>query len=267
MHIILLLILLSLFHFRAFSAEEVVTNDNKHIIVGAQLSGLFHLGTGTENRGVYFDIIYKALQETGLYEQFELIVMPMSRAKKDFVEKKYACYAPGIASFDLTNEAKDLGHSLISTPLNRASVRVISKDPGDVPSSASDISNYSVLSIVRGTPMSDEMKGIAERVTQVFYVNSEAENVQMLVSEKVDYIFAFYPDILFAYETLGINPLPFNQDYSPLVMDDTVLCHPEFEDAFNVLDTKLEEYKKDGTLSAILGHLYMLPENVSAERM
>lgn len=261
MHIIPLILLLSLFHFRTLAAEEVVTNDNKHIIVGAQLSGLFHLDTGTENRGVYFDIIYKALQETGLYEQFELIVMPMSRAKKDFVEKKYACYAPGIASFDLLDEAKDLGQSLVSTPLNRASVRVISNDADDVPSNASDIPNYSVLSIVRGTPMSDEMKDIAERVTQVFYVNSETENVQMLVSEKVDFIFAFYPDILFAYDTLGINPLPFNKDYSPLVMDDTVLCHPEFEDAFSVLDKKLREYKENGTLKAMLGHLYMLPES------
>lgn len=240
---------------------EVTSKDNKHIIVGAQLSGLFHLGTGTENRGVYFDIINQALIESGLSEEFEINVMPMSRAKKDFVEKKYACYAPGITSFDLVDEAKDLGHSLISTALNRASVRVISRSAEDVVKKSTDMPNHSVLSIVRGTPMSEEMRAIKERAGHVFYVNSETENVKMLLSGKVDYIFAFYPDILFAYDQLGIAPLPFSQDYTPLVMDDTVLCHPEFESAFNTLNEQLLKYKQDGTLKTILGLLYMLPES------
>lgn len=249
-----------LFSVGVSAAQEVITTDNKHIIVGAQLSGLFHLGKGTEDRGIYFDIIHRALKESGLSNEFEINVMPMSRAKKDFVEKKYACYAPGITSFDLVDEAKDLGHSLISTPLNRASVRVITKFEENMVIQASDIPNHSVLSIVRGTPMSKEMRSIAERATQMFYVNSETENLQMLLSGKVDYIFAFYPDILFAYDQLGIEPLPYSKSYTPLALDDTVLCHPEFEQAFTRLDEKLMEYKRDGTLKEMLGPLYMLTD-------
>ncbi len=59
----------------------------KKVIVGAQLTGLFHIPGEHEGPGVYHEILQRALVESGLADQLEIIVMPMSRAKRGFVNK------------------------------------------------------------------------------------------------------------------------------------------------------------------------------------
>ena len=232
----------------------------KKVIVGAQLTGLFHIPGEHEGPGVYHEILQRALVESGLDDQVELIVMPMSRAKRGFVNKQYACYAPGITSFDLEDTSLDLQDVLISVPLNKAMVRVISRDEQHIVRQATDIPDHAVLSIVRGTPLSSDMLGIVERVMHIFEVSSETENVQMLIDHKVDYIFSFYPDVLFAYEELGMAELPYANAYSPLTMHDTLICHPGHKPLFKAINQKLEEFARSGVLNEMLGDLNMFAE-------
>ncbi|MBR9792577.1 MAG: hypothetical protein GYB58_12595 [Gammaproteobacteria bacterium] len=232
----------------------------KKVIVGAQLTGLFHIPGEHEGPGVYHEILQRALVESGLDEQAEIIVMPMSRAKRGFVNKQFACYAPGIATFDLEDVSLELQDVLISVPLNKAMVRVISRDEQHLVRHARDIPNHAVLSIVRGTPLSKEMQQIVDRVTHLFEVSSETENVQMLNDNKVDYIFSFYPDVLFAYEELGMSELPYSMEYSPLTMHDTVICHPGHKPLFKAINQKLEEFARSGVLNQMLGDLNMFTE-------
>ena len=238
----------------------------KKVIVGAQLTGLFHIPGEHEGAGVYYEILQRALAESGLVDQVEIIVMPMSRAKRGFVDKQYACYAPGITSFDLQDSSLDLQNVLISMPLNKAMVRVISRQEQPPVMQASDIPNHAVLSIVRGTPMSDEMQDIADRVMEVFEVSSETENVQMLMNKKVDYIFSFYPDVLFAYEELGISELPYSKQFSPLTMRDTMICHPGHEELFSAINEKLIQFAQNGVLKQMLGDLNMFAETPQGDQ-
>lgn len=233
----------------------------KKVIVGAQLTGLFHIPGEHQGPGVYHEILQRALVESGLADQVEIIVMPMSRAKRGFVNKQFACYAPGIATFDLEDASLDLQDVLISVPLNKAMVRVISRDEQHLVRQASDIPNHAVLSIVRGTPLSSEMQGGADRVMHLFEVSSETENVQMLNDNKVDYIFSFYPDVLFAYEELGMSELPYAEEYSPLTMRDTLICHPGHQPLFNAINKKLGEFAQSGLLKQMLGDLNMFAES------
>ena len=232
----------------------------KKVIVGAQLTGLFHIPGEHQGSGVYYEILQRALVESGLADQVEIIVMPMSRAKRGFVNKQFACYAPGITSFDLEDASLDLQDVLISVPLNKAMVRVISRDEQHLVRQASDIPDHAVLSIVRGTPLSSEMQGIAERVMHLFEVSSETENVQMLNDNKVDYIFSFYPDVLFAYQELGMSEFPYAVEFSPLTMRDTLICHPGHERLFKAINNKLEEFARSGVLKQMLGDLNMFAE-------
>ena len=237
------------------------TGNAKKVIVGAQLTGLFHIPGEHEGSGVYHEILQRALVESGLADQVEIIVMPMSRAKRGFVDHQFACYAPGIATFDLEDVSLGLQDVLISVPLNKAMVRVISRDEQRLVHQASDIPDDAVLSIVRGTPLSSEMQEIADRVMHLFEVSSETENVQMLNDHKVDYIFSFYPDVLFAYEELGISELPYAKEYSPLTMRDTLICHPAHESLFKAINRKLMEFAKNGVLKQMLGSLNMFAES------
>ncbi|MEC9259945.1 MAG: hypothetical protein VYD53_01255 [Pseudomonadota bacterium] len=232
----------------------------KKVIVGAQLTGLFHIPGEHEGPGVYQEILQRALVESGLADQVEIIVMPMSRAKRGFVNKQFACYAPGITSFDLEDASLDLQDVQISVPLNKAMVRVISRDEQHLVRQARDIPDHAVLSMVRGTPLSSDMLGITNRVMHLFEVSSETENVQMLIDHKVDYIFSFYPDVLFAYEELGMAELPYDKAYSPLTMSDTLICHPGHERLFKVINNKLEEFALSGVLKQMLGDLNMFAE-------
>ncbi|GGF54343.1 hypothetical protein [Alteromonas lipolytica] len=232
----------------------------KRVIVGAQLSGLFHIPGEHEGPGVYNEILQHALDESGLADEVEIIVMPMSRAKRGFVDKLYACYAPGIATFDLNDDTKDLQDVLISIPLNQAMVRIIVRDEQQIVHQLSDIPDHAVISIVRGTPMSEEMQALADRVMQTFYVSSETENVQMLVAGKVDYLLSFYPDVLFAYKELGMKPLPYSKDFSPLSIDDTMICHKGYEHIFTVINNQLKTFAKNGMFRQMLGEFYTGPE-------
>lgn len=231
----------------------------KKVIVGAQLSGLFHIPGEHEGPGVYNEILKKAVNDSGLADEVDIIVMPMSRAKRGFVDKHYACYAPGIATFDLNDSTKDLQDVLISMPLNKALVRIIVREASQVVHQLSDIPNHAVISIVRGTPMSEAMQALAERVMQVFYVSSETENVQMLMAGKVDYLLSFYPDVLFAYKELGMQPLPYSKDFTPLAIDDTMICHQGHEHIFNIINNQLKAFAQNGTLQQMLGELYTGP--------
>lgn len=231
----------------------------KTMIVGAQLSGLFHIPGEHEGPGVYNEILQKAVNESGLADEVEITVMPMSRAKREFVDRRFACYAPGIATFDLNDRTKNLQDVLISMPLNKAMVRIIVREASQVVHQLSDIPDHAVISIVRGTPMSEAMQALAERVMQVFYVSSETENVKMLMAGKVDYLLSFYPDVLFAYKELGMKPLPYSTDFTPLSIDDTLICHQDHEHIFNIINNQLQAFAQNGTLQQMLGELYTGP--------
>jgi hypothetical protein len=231
----------------------------KHIISTAELSGLFHNSEQQQEKGVYFDVLAKILDETGLKNSFEIIVMPMKRAKMGFINHQYACYSPGLDTFDSQTESNRLKDVLVSTPLNKAIVRVVSAKHKLVIKGIEEIGSDDLISMVRGTPLSLEMREAAKRAGQLFFVNSEVENITMLQSGRVDHLFVFYPDALFAYKKLGITEhFPYARQFAPLVIDDTVTCHKDYASAFALINKKIKQYQRDGTLKRILGDFYMI---------
>jgi hypothetical protein len=231
----------------------------KNIISTAELSGLFHITEQRQDKGVYFDVLAKILHETGLTNSFEIIVLPMKRAKMGFINHQYACYSPGLDTFDSQTESNQLKDVLVSTPLNKAIVRVVSAKHKLVIKGMEEIGPDDLISMVRGTPLSLQMRKAAKRAGQLFFVKSELENITMLQSGRVDHLFVFYPDALFAYKKLGITEhYPYASQFAPLVIDDTVTCHKEHASAFALINAKINQYRRDGTLKRMLGDFYMI---------
>ncbi|MFT4939863.1 MAG: hypothetical protein ACI88A_002912 [Paraglaciecola sp.] len=234
----------------------------RQVLSAAELSGLFHhiqQPQLQEERGVYFHVLAQILDETGLKNSFEIIVMPMKRAKKGFVNHEYACYSPGFDTFDLETKTNLLENVLVSAPLNRAIVRVASAKHKSVINGFEDIGSDDLISMVRGTPMSPQMQEAAKRAGQFFFVNSELENISMLQNGRVNKLFLFYPDVLFAYKKLGITEhFPYAKQFAPLVIDDTVVCHKDYASAFALINEKINQYRRDGTLKRMLGDFYMI---------
>jgi hypothetical protein len=231
----------------------------RQVISAAELSGLFHDTEQQQERGVYFDLLAQILRETGLNNSFEIIVMPMKRAKMGFIHHDYACYAPGIDTFDSQTEANLLADVLITTPLNKAIVRVVSAQHKPVIKRLEEIGSDDLISMVRGTPLSLQMQQAVKRARQLFLVNSELENISMLQNGRVNHLFLFYPDAVFAYKKLGISKhFPYAKQFAPLVIDDTVICHRDYASAFALINEKIKQYQRDGTLQRMLGDYYMI---------
>jgi hypothetical protein len=236
------------------------SDKDRHILSAAELSGLFHSRQAPqEDRGVYFAVVSQILLETGLSDTYEIIVMPMKRAKLGFINHEFACYAPGLGTFDSQVERSMLNDVLLSKPLNQAIVRVISAKNKPMVKGVDDIKSGSLISMIRGAPLSVQMQDMVNKAGDIVFVNSERENIRMLINQRVDYLFLFYPDAISAYKNLGITEhFPYATQFSPLIIDDNIICHPEFIADFNLINDKIEQYQNDGTLKRILGNTYIV---------
>lgn len=246
--------------FSAFYAWAEPENE-KFIIAAAELSGLFNLSGPSEApqpEGIYYQLLQRILQETGQATHYQIVVMPMRRAKQMFKLQQAACYVPGLDTFDPDEKAQLPANLNSSTPINRALVRVLSHDPQRLISKPEDIRKADSISVVRGVPVSAEMNLMLQRAGSHFLVSSEQENLKLLSIGRVDFVLAFYPDVIHAYQNLGItHPYPFNPNYSPLEIIDNVLCHLQHDAIIKLIDTKLIQYNQDGTLLQLLGESYL----------
>lgn len=246
--------------FSAVFATPLSAKD-KSIIAAAELSGLFHLSAGDDHSqadGVYYQLLHKILRETKQDSHYQIAIMPMRRAKQMFKQHQAACYVPGLNTFDKHEQAKLPDNLSSSLPINRALVRVLSGTTNRLISKAEDITKTDSISAVRGVPLSAEMNLMMARAGSHYLVTSELENLKLLSSGRVDFVLAFYPDVIFAYKSLGLEtPYPFDPAYSPLEITDNVLCHPQHEGLIKLIDSKLTQYSKDGTLKQLLGDYYL----------
>lgn len=236
----------------------------KHQIAAAELSGLFNapdmqMADKGSSPGVYQDLLALILHETGLEADYEIAVLPMKRAKMGFSRRQFACYAPGFDTFDLPERNALPKDILSSSAFNHAIVKVLSRHDNAIVKNANDISKNNVISLVRGVPINPQMQYMMDNSLKYYLVNSEYENLQMLISGRVDHILAFYPDILAAYKQLGINKhFPFDATFSPLIIKDNLICHKEHESAFKQIEAAILKYQQQGLLQKIL-HDYYLP--------
>lgn len=237
----------------------------KYQIAAAELSGLLNApiatAPGSVPTGVYALLLSDILQETGLAKQYELLVLPMKRAKTEFIKGLVACYAPGLDSFDSPERAllrKDL---LSSSPYNYAMVKIISRPGTALVKSAADIGNKDRVSIVRGVPVSPQMQRILNNAQHFYSVNSETENLKMLMSGRVNYSLVFYPDVLAAYRELGLTEqFPFDKNYSPSTVRDNLICHPAHKKAFMQIEASIARYQQQGRLKELLQQYYLPKE-------
>lgn len=234
-----------------------------NVIAAAELSGLFQSPENTNSSpGVYQELINRILVETGFDGRYEIVVVPMKRAKKQFLLGKVACYAPGLDTFDESELPDNVHQLLTSAPMNIALVRVVSRNGESLVNSLKQIGKNDTLSLVRGVPTNDVMLQMMAKAGQTFQVNSEVENIKMLASGRVNRLLVFYPDVLFAYKQLNIEELPYAQSYSPLVIKDNLVCHPQHRAFFDAFDKTLLEYEQNGTLKQILGDYYVSPQTL-----
>lgn len=233
----------------------------KFIIAAAELTGLFNLSgppDAPEPDGIYYQLLQRILQETGQDNHYQLLIMPMRRAKQMFKQQQAACYVPGLDTFDPDEKAQLPDNLNSSTPINRALVRVVSRDPQRLISKPDDIRKTDSISVVRGVPVSAAMNQMLQRAGSHYLVTSEQENLKLLSIGRVDFVLAFYPDVIHAYQSLGITqPYPFDPTYSPLEIIDNVLCHVQHDAVIKLIDIRLKQYSRDGTLQQLLGESYL----------
>lgn len=240
---------------------------DKHQIAAAELSGLFKApsssgGTITESAGVYYHLLSRLLEETKLDQHYEIVVLPMKRAKVDFSRKYFACYAPGLDTFDPTERQALPKDILSSSAFNHAIVKVLSQKNKPVVKTVEDISSTDTISIVRGVPISPDMQRILDKASKFYLVTSEYENLQMLMSGRVTHSLVFYPDVTAAYHQLGIKDhFPFDNSFSPHTIRDNLICHKEHQSAFVKIEQSIQRYREQGLLQHILLDYYM-PESV-----
>lgn len=237
----------------------------KFQIAAAELSGLFNAPDITSQarsqQGVYYQLLSQMLQETGLASRYELVVLPMKRAKADFAKGLFACYAPGLDTFDAPERALLDSQLLSSTPFNYAMVKVISRPGAPLVTSAADVTGKDQVSIVRGVPISPQMQRILDNAQHFYTVGSELENLQMLMSGRVNYSLVFYPDVLAAYRELGLKQqFPYDHNYSPSTIRDNLICHAQHKSAFEKINTAIQRYQKQGKLKKVLQEYYLPPE-------
>ncbi len=248
----------------ALTAVAQTTAPPPHIIAAAELSGLFQSPENAgASPGVYQQLINRILEETGFDRRYELVVVPMKRAKKQFVLGKVACYAPGLDTFDENELPDNVQQLLTSVPMNIALVRVVSRNGESLVSSIKQIGKNDTISLVRGVPTNSIMQQMMAQAGQTFQVNSEVENLKMLASGRVNRLLVFYPDVLFAYKQLNIDELPYAQSYSPLVIKDNLVCHPQHRAFFDAFEKALLNYEHNGTLKQILGDYYVSPHTLT----
>jgi polar amino acid transport system substrate-binding protein len=246
-------------------STQISASDNRHIIAAAELSGLFTVHSDSANAsaqldGVYYQLLSNILAETGLAAQYSLQVMPMKRAKTAFNRRAAVCYSPGLETFDPAERALLPDNIISSKPFNRALVRVIAKTPERIIRSIDDIKRSDVIGLVRGVPVSTEMQAILARSGKSYLVDTEIDNLKLLISGRVDLIMAFYPDILFAYQSLGVQqPYPFDPNFSPLQIIDNLACYAEHQPLIQRINEMLDLYQKNGTLQQLLGTYYLAP--------
>ena len=230
----------------------------KQIIAVAELSGLFQHAANNQHQGVYHALLTKALADTKLSDQYIIEVMPMKRAKLEFLKQTVACYAPGEDTFDGSEGMALPKNILHSTPFNKALIKVVSNNPKRVISNVGQINNSDIISIVRGVPSSRELDRIKEKAKIVIEVNSEMESLQLLLLGRVDLILAFYPDINFAYKELNIHPhLPYSNNYSPVSINDNIICHPSYKKDFEKINKKITEYLQNGEIEILLNDYFI----------
>ena len=230
----------------------------KHIIAVAELSGLFQHAANNEEQGVYHALLTKALEDTELNKKYIIEIMPMKRAKLEFLKDRVACYAPGEDTFDGSEGIALPNNILRSTPYNKALIKVVSNSPERIISNLGHIDDNDIVSIVRGVPSSRELDRIKEKAKIVIEVNSEMESLQLLLLGRVDLILAFYPDITFAYKELNINShLPYSDSYSPVEINDNIICHPRYKKDFDKINKKIAEYLQNGEMKILLNDYFM----------
>ena len=109
-----------------------------------------------------------------------------------------------------------------------------------------------------GVPSSRELDKIKEKAKIVIEVNSELESLQLLLLGRVDLILAFYPDINFAYKELNIHPhLPYSNNYSPVSINDNIICHPSYKKDFEKINKKITEYLQNGEIEILLNDYFI----------
>ena len=233
----------------------------KLTIAAAELSGLFNLNFGEDHSradGAYYQLLQKILRETSQDSHYHIAIMPMRRAKQMFKQQQAACYVPGLDTFDGQEQAELPDNLKSSVPINRALVRVLSGNTNRLISKPDDINKADSISAVRGVPLSADMNQMMARAGSRYLVTSELENLKLLSSGRVDFALVFYPDVIFAYRSLGLEtPYPFDPAYSPLEIIDNVLCHPQHDELIKLIDNKLAQYINDGTLKQLLGEYYL----------
>ena len=233
----------------------------KFTIAAAELSGLFNLNFAEDHSqadGIYYQLLQKILRETSQDSHYQIAIMPMRRAKQMFKQQQVACYVPGLDTFDDHEQAELPDDLKSSVPINRALVRVLSGKTNRLISKPDDINKADSISAVRGVPLSADMNQMMARAGSRYLVTSELENLKLLSSGRVDFAMAFYPDVIFAYKSLGLEtPYAFDPAYSPLEIIDNVLCHPQHQLLIQLIDSKLSQYSEDGSLRQLLGDYYL----------
>lgn len=241
------------------------TGNGKFQIAAAELSGLFDTPASTEQHqsqsGVYYQLLSQILQETGLASRYQLVVLPMKRAKADFARGLFACYAPGLDTFDMSERDLLNPQLLSSSPFNYAMVKVISLPGTPLVKSAADVTGKDQISIVRGVPISPQMQRMLDNAQHFYTVGSERENLQMLMSGRVKYSLVFYPDVLAAYRELGLaEQFPYERTYTPSTIRDNLICHAEHKNAFVKIEAAILRYQQQGKLKTVLREYYLPPE-------
>ncbi|WP_343561840.1 substrate-binding periplasmic protein [Kiloniella sp. b19] len=169
---------------------------------------------GTDPNGLYNQVLAQITEETGV--EFELVIRPISRARKEYASGRFDCLLP----LDPVFEGQHLDH-LQSIPFQRARIHIFTPTGEPALRSAADLRGLRVGGQL-GLPYPPEI----DRAIGEDKVSDLHTLMQMLKTDRFDAIVAFTPDIYQAFKHHDVEPFSHDRENPVGIYRDSLTCQP-----------------------------------------
>lgn len=225
-----------------FYSTVIFSVESKNVItvISPMLSSLLE----NDDSGKYQLLLSKISEEINI--PIKVVIYPSVRAKVAFKNNPNAC---GLPSLHVQGNIKDLIYA--KDYISMAKALVFSKK--DYIANKEQLKNLK-FSYVRGTIIPADLRNYAHS----YPVNSEKENYNMLINDRVDAIISWVPDIL-GIDAEFLKKYRYSPSYVVAYSPDALACKDTKENRnfLKVFDKILAQMKSSGELKKILENSYI----------
>jgi ABC-type amino acid transport substrate-binding protein len=225
-----------------------ISTAEKHIQMIYGIDLVYRL---SENGTTQYNALLNELAAEGL--DFNTLVRPLSRSQPKFKDDKSSCIFPATSFALTTNDASFANEKLISsTPIDRVSLRLLTKENDPVISHLSELRGKKIA-VING--LNPEIF-FSELNVFIEQASNEETRIRMLNADRIDAVLGFVPDAMLAAEALDLPVPQYNSDLS-FVSDEgvSIICHDTITTKrfINEANRIIDKLKASGKLRRLLG--------------